>query len=82
MRQKLGIQNQHAVLMRFALSIWLPCSNVVNISNELIFLLFKITTGAQIDLADLIYDQIMSFRKGKKSKLNFVLPDLIYICPT
>ena len=69
---------QNAALMRFAISNWIPCSNMVNVSNELAFFLFKFTTGAPIDLAETIYDQIMSFRKGKKPKLNLIFPHLIY----
>lgn len=56
---------QHTVLIRFALSIWFPCSDAINVSNELAFLMFKITTSAQVDLEDVIYEQIMSLHKGK-----------------
>ena len=69
---------QNATLMRFAISNWIPCSNMVNVSNELAFFLFKFSTGVPIDLAETIYEQIMSFRKGKKPKLNLVFPHLIY----
>ncbi|KAM6545480.1 hypothetical protein CsatB_026216 [Cannabis sativa] len=69
---------QHAALMRFALSNWFPCSNPVNVSNELAFFLYKVSIGAKIDLADMIWEQIVSLRKGKKPRLNLIFPHLIY----
>lgn len=69
---------QNAALMRFSISNWIPCSNMVNVSNELAFFLFKFSTGVTIDLAETIYDQIMTFRKGKNLKLNLIFPHLIY----
>ncbi|KAM6592843.1 hypothetical protein CsatA_000546 [Cannabis sativa] len=69
---------QHAALMRFALSNWFPCSNPVNVSNELAFFLYKVSIGAKIDLADMIWEQIVSHRKGKKPRLNLIFPHLIY----
>lgn len=68
----------YAVLMRFALSNWFLCSNAVNVSNELAFFLFKLSTGVPIDMADTIYEQIMSFRKGKNPRLNLIFLNLIY----
>ncbi|KAM6542073.1 hypothetical protein CsatB_006520 [Cannabis sativa] len=69
---------QHAALMRFSLSNWFPCSNPVNVSNELAFFLYKVSIGAKIDLADMIWEQIVSLRKGKKPRLNIIFPHLIY----
>ncbi|KAM6574826.1 hypothetical protein CsatA_023153 [Cannabis sativa] len=69
---------QHAALMRFALSNLFPCSNPVNVSNELAFFLYKVSIGAKIDLADMIWEQIVSLRKGKKPRLNLIFPHLIY----
>ncbi|KAM6560012.1 hypothetical protein CsatA_029251 [Cannabis sativa] len=69
---------QHAALMRFALSNWFPWSNPVNVSNELAFFLYKVSIGAKIDLADMIWEQIVSIRKGKKPRLNLIFPHLIY----
>ena len=68
----------NAALMRFAISNWIPCSNMVNVSNELAFFLFKLSTGVPIDLAETIHEQIMSFRRGKKPKQNLIFPHLIY----
>ncbi|KAM6571172.1 hypothetical protein CsatA_015252 [Cannabis sativa] len=69
---------QPTALMRFALSNWFPCSNPVNVSNELAFFLYKVSIGAKIDLADMIWEQIVSLRKGKKPRLNLIFPHLIY----
>ena len=60
-------------LMRFALSNWFPCSNVVVVSNELVFLLFKLSSGVHIDLAETILEQIMVFRKGRNPSFNLSL---------
>ena len=60
-------------LMRFALSNWFPCSNAVVVSNELAFLLFKLSSGVHIDLAETILEQIMSFRKGRNPSFNLSL---------
>ena len=60
-------------LMRFALSNWFPCSNVVVVSNELAFLLFKLSSGVHIDLAETILEQIMAFRKGRNPSFNLSL---------
>ncbi|KAM6553588.1 hypothetical protein CsatB_014350 [Cannabis sativa] len=69
---------QHVVLMIFALSNWFPYSNPVNVTNELAFFLYKVSIGAKIDLADMIWEQIVSLRKGKKPRLNLIFPHLIY----
>ncbi|KAM6548026.1 hypothetical protein CsatB_019702 [Cannabis sativa] len=69
---------QHAALMRFAVFNWFPCSNSVNVSNELAFFLYKVSIGAKIVLVDMIWEQIVSFRKGKKPRLNLIFPHLIY----
>ena len=60
-------------LMRFALSNWFPCSNAVVVSNELAFLLFKLSSGVHIDLAESILEQIMAFRKGRNPSFNLSL---------
>ena len=60
-------------LMRFALSNWFPCSNAVFVSNELAFLLFKLSSGVHIDLAESILEQIMAFRKGRNPSFNLSL---------
>ncbi|KAM6562997.1 hypothetical protein CsatB_022995 [Cannabis sativa] len=62
----------------FAVSNWFPCSNPVNVSNELAFFLYKVSIGAKIDLADMIWEQIVSLRKGKKPRLNLIFPHLFY----
>uniref|UniRef100_A0A803PJZ9 RNase H type-1 domain-containing protein n=1 Tax=Cannabis sativa TaxID=3483 RepID=A0A803PJZ9_CANSA len=67
-----------AVLMMFALSNWLSYSNLVNVSNELAFFLYKVSTSAKINLADIILEQISSLQKGKKPRLNLIFPHLVY----
>ncbi|XP_062093648.1 uncharacterized protein LOC133799665 [Humulus lupulus] len=72
------LTHTYAMLMRFALSNWMPSSNPVVVSQELAFFLFKIGSGAQIDLPSLIMDQIVSLRKAKKKGFNLFFPQLIF----
>ena len=68
----------YGVLMRFALSNWTPSSNPAVVTRELACFLFKVGTGVQIDLASLIYDQIVQLRRTKRKGHNLLFPQLIF----
>lgn len=69
---------KYGALMRFALSNWTLSSNPTVVTQELACFLFKIGTGVQIDLASVIYGQIVQLRKAKRKGHNLLFPQLIF----
>ena len=69
----------HVVLIRFTLSFWVPCSNLVTVSN-LDFMWFQLTIGAQVDMTDFILGTNYVFVwKGKSSILPLCFPIWLYM---
>lgn len=56
----------------------MPSSNLVVITQELASFLFKVGIGVQIDLASLIFDQIILLCKARRKTHILVFPQLIF----
>ncbi|XP_062104244.1 uncharacterized protein LOC133815417 [Humulus lupulus] len=68
----------YAVLHKFAITNWKPTSHTTTISFDMASLLYKVGTGLSINLASVIHDQIIGFRKGNRKNLNLPFPQVIY----
>ncbi|XP_062114806.1 uncharacterized protein LOC133827174 [Humulus lupulus] len=68
----------YAVLHKFATTNWKPTSHTATISFDMSSFLYKVGTGLDINLALVIHDQIIGFRKGNRKKLNLPFPQVIY----
>ncbi|XP_062089566.1 uncharacterized protein LOC133796100 [Humulus lupulus] len=68
----------YAVLHKFATKNWKPTSHTVTISFDMASFLYKVGTGLGINLALVIHDQIIGFRKGNRKNLNLPFPQVIY----
>uniref|UniRef100_A0A803PZN1 Reverse transcriptase Ty1/copia-type domain-containing protein n=1 Tax=Cannabis sativa TaxID=3483 RepID=A0A803PZN1_CANSA len=55
-----------------------PTSHTATISFDMASFLYKVRTRHDIDLATVIYGQIISFRKGIKKNMNLPFPQVIY----
>uniref|UniRef100_A0A803NL54 Uncharacterized protein n=1 Tax=Cannabis sativa TaxID=3483 RepID=A0A803NL54_CANSA len=70
--------------MRFFLRLWFATTNwkltshTATISFDMASFLYKVGIGLDIDLATIIYDQIISFWEGKKKNMNLPFPQVIY----
>ncbi|XP_062104273.1 uncharacterized protein LOC133815450 [Humulus lupulus] len=68
----------YAVLHKFATTNWKPTSHTATISFDMASFLYKVGTGLGINLASVIHDQIIGFRKGNRKNLNLPFPQVIY----
>ncbi|XP_062094277.1 uncharacterized protein LOC133800335 [Humulus lupulus] len=68
----------YAVLHKFATTNWKPTSHTATISFDMASFLYKVGTGLGINLASVIHDQIIGFRKGNRKNLNLHFPQVIY----
>ncbi|XP_062119015.1 uncharacterized protein LOC133832723 [Humulus lupulus] len=68
----------YAVLHKFATTNWKPTSHTATISFDMASFLYKVGTGLGINLALVIHDQIIGFRKGNRKNLNLPFPHVIY----
>ncbi|XP_062106355.1 uncharacterized protein LOC133817768 [Humulus lupulus] len=68
----------YAVLHKFATTNWKPTSHTATISFDMASFLYKVGTGLGINLALVIHDQIIGFRKGNRKNLNLPFPQVIY----
>ncbi|XP_062100389.1 uncharacterized protein LOC133806286 [Humulus lupulus] len=68
----------YAVLHKFATKNWKPTSHTATISFDMASFLYKVGTGLDINLALVIHDQIIGFRKGNRKNLNLPFPQVIY----
>ncbi|XP_062114193.1 uncharacterized protein LOC133825243 [Humulus lupulus] len=68
----------YAVLHKFATTNWKPTSHTATISFDMASFLYKVGTGIGINLAMVIHDQIIGFRKGNRKNLNHPFPQVIY----
>ncbi|XP_062113211.1 uncharacterized protein LOC133824345 [Humulus lupulus] len=68
----------YAVLLKFATTNWKPTSHTATISFDMASFLYKVGTGLSINLASVIHDQIIGFRKGNRKNLNLPFPQVIY----
>lgn len=68
----------YGAFMRFALSNWTPSSNPAVVTQKLACFLFKIDTGVPIDLASVVFDQIVQLRKARRKCHNLLFPQLIF----
>ncbi|XP_062103198.1 uncharacterized protein LOC133814222 [Humulus lupulus] len=68
----------YAVLHKFATTNWKPTSHTATISFDMTSFLYKVGTGLGINLALVIHDQILGFRKGNRKNLNLPFPQFIY----
>ncbi|XP_062100594.1 uncharacterized protein LOC133806519 [Humulus lupulus] len=66
------------VLHEFATTNWKPTSHTATISFDMASFLYKVGTGLGINLASVIHDQIIGFRKGNRKNLNLPFPQVIY----
>ncbi|XP_062119342.1 uncharacterized protein LOC133833100 [Humulus lupulus] len=62
----------------FATTNWKPTSHTATISFDMASFLYKVGTGLGINLASVIHDQIIGFRKGNRKNLNLPFPHVIY----
>ncbi|XP_062089569.1 uncharacterized protein LOC133796102 [Humulus lupulus] len=68
----------YVVLHKFATTNWKPTSHTATISFDMASFLYKVGTGIGINLAMVIHDQIIGFRKGNRKNLNLPFPQVIY----
>ncbi|XP_062075633.1 uncharacterized protein LOC133779729 [Humulus lupulus] len=68
----------YAVLHKFATTNWKPTSHTATISFDMASFLYKVGTDLGINLALVIHDQIIGFRKGNRKNLNLPFPQVIY----
>ncbi|XP_062080601.1 uncharacterized protein LOC133785370 [Humulus lupulus] len=68
----------YAVLHKFATTNWKPTSHTATISFDMASFLYKVGTGLGLNLASVIHDQIIGFRKGNRKNLNLPFPQVIY----
>ncbi|XP_062100725.1 uncharacterized protein LOC133806645 [Humulus lupulus] len=68
----------YAVLHKFATTNWKPTSHTATISFDMESFLYKVGTGLGINLALVIHDQVIGFRKGNRKNLNLPFPQVIY----
>ncbi|XP_062114625.1 uncharacterized protein LOC133825736 [Humulus lupulus] len=68
----------YAVLHKFATTNWKPTSHTATISFDMASFLYKVGTSIGINLASVIHDQIIGFRKGNRKNLNLPFPQVIY----
>ncbi|XP_062079997.1 uncharacterized protein LOC133784734 [Humulus lupulus] len=68
----------YAVLHKFATKNWKPTSHTATISFDMASFLYKVGTGLGLNLASVIHDQIIGFRKGNRKNLNLPFPQVIY----
>ncbi|XP_062114124.1 uncharacterized protein LOC133825158 [Humulus lupulus] len=68
----------YVVLHKFATTNWKPTSHTATISFDMTSFLYKVGTGIGINLAMVIHDQIIGFRKGNRKNLNLPFPQVIY----
>ncbi|XP_062085277.1 uncharacterized protein LOC133791364 [Humulus lupulus] len=68
----------YVVLHKFATTNWKPTSHTATISFDMASFLYKVGTGLGINLASVIHDQIIGFRKGNRKNLNLPFPHVIY----
>ncbi|XP_062080123.1 uncharacterized protein LOC133784867 [Humulus lupulus] len=68
----------YAVLHKFATTNWKPTSHTATISFDMASFLYKVGTGLGLNLASVIHDQIIGFRKGNRENLNLPFPQVIY----
>ncbi|XP_062118597.1 uncharacterized protein LOC133832245 [Humulus lupulus] len=68
----------YAVIHKFATTNWKPTSHTATISFDMASFLYKVGTGLGINLALVIHDQIIAFRKGNRKNLNLPFPQVIY----
>ncbi|XP_062085873.1 uncharacterized protein LOC133791979 [Humulus lupulus] len=68
----------YAVLHKFATTNWKPTSHTATISFDMASFLYKVGTGLSVNLASVIHDQIIGFRKGNRKNLNLPFPQVIY----
>ncbi|XP_062074927.1 uncharacterized protein LOC133778932 [Humulus lupulus] len=64
----------YVVLHKFATTNWKPTSHTATISFDMASFLYKVGTGLGINLALVIHDQIIGFRKGNRKNLNLPFP--------
>nr|GMD78300.1 uncharacterized protein LOC109169177 [Ipomoea batatas] len=67
-----------AFLHKIAFSNWMPSTNHRYVTKKMAALLFKIDTGVNFDLGQLLFDHIVDAQNGKAGKKDLVLPNLIY----
>ncbi|XP_062113497.1 uncharacterized protein LOC133824584 [Humulus lupulus] len=68
----------YVVLHKFATTNWKPTSYTATISFDMASFLYKVGTGIGINLAIVIHDQIIEFRKGNRKNLNLPFPQAFY----
>ncbi|XP_062113609.1 uncharacterized protein LOC133824663 [Humulus lupulus] len=68
----------YVVLHKFATTNWKPTSHTATISFDMASFLYKVGTDLDINLALVIHDQIIGFRKGNRKNLNLPFPQVIY----
>ncbi|XP_062104128.1 uncharacterized protein LOC133815288 [Humulus lupulus] len=56
----------------------MPTSHTATISFDMASFLYKVGTGLGLNLASVIHDQIIGFRKGNRKNLNLPFPQVIY----
>ncbi|XP_062116769.1 uncharacterized protein LOC133830738 [Humulus lupulus] len=68
----------YVVLHKFATTNRKPTSHTATISFDMASFLYKVGTDLGINLASVIHDQIIGFRKGNRKNLNLPFPQVIY----
>ncbi|XP_062103913.1 uncharacterized protein LOC133815040 [Humulus lupulus] len=68
----------YVVLHKFATTNRKPTSHTATISFDMAWFLYKVGTSIGINLAMVIHDQIIGFRKGNRKNLNLPFPQVIY----
>ncbi|XP_062089607.1 uncharacterized protein LOC133796141 [Humulus lupulus] len=72
----------YAVLHKFATTNWKPTSHTATISIDMASFLYKVGTGIGINLASVIHDQIIGFRKGNRQKKDLQRDQEDLVAPT
>ncbi|XP_062114147.1 uncharacterized protein LOC133825184 [Humulus lupulus] len=72
------LTHYYVVLHKFATNNWIPTTHTSTITFDTTFFLYKVGTGLQVDLATLIFYQIIALGKAKKKGQYLVFPLLIY----